>query len=121
MCKSASEILPFGYLCLLDVKVLVIGVYSMKETYKIRYSKNISWTLLCDEIFIFDEITNELTLLKGMLKDFWILLLKTDNFDEIITTLSTKYKNDEEEIIKEVIIKIKELRRKNLIVVEGIL
>lgn len=93
----------------------------MKIINKIRYSKNISWTLLGKEIFIFDETTNELTLLKGIMKDFWILLSKTENFNEIITILSTKYKENEEEIREKAILKIKELTRKNLLVVEGIL
>ncbi|GEM_PF-5277297 len=88
---------------------------------KIQYSKNISWTLLGNEIFIFDETTNELTLLKGIMKDFWMLLSKTESFDEIITFLSTKYKDNKERISEKIIIKIKELTRKNLLIVEGIL
>lgn len=86
---------------------------------KISYSKNISWTVLDDEVFIFNEITNELSLLKGIMKDFWLLLSNTESFDEIITILTTEYTEENTEIISNRILrKIKELVNKNLITTE---
>lgn len=95
--------------------------YRMNNINKIRYSENISWVLLIDEVFIFDEITNELYLLKGIMKDFWLLLSKTESFNEITTMLATKYNENAENITAKVLRKIRELRIKNLITTEGII
>lgn len=93
----------------------------MNNINKIRYSEHISWILLVDEVFIFNEITNELYLLKGIMKDFWLQLSKTESFNEITTILATEYKENTEIISAKVLRKIRELISKNLITVEGII
>lgn len=92
----------------------------MKNTKKIYYSKNISWTLLVDEIFIFDEETNEMFLLRGIMKEFWLLISKTENYNEIINTLAMK-NNFEKDIYNKILSKTKELCNKNLIIMEEII
>lgn len=93
----------------------------MNSIDRISYSENISWTLFDDEVFVFNEITNEIFLLKGIMKDFWLLLSMTENFDEINIMLAKKYGEDIVDISVKMIQKIRKMLNKNLIVMEGIL
>lgn len=89
----------------------------MNKMCNIYYTNNISWTLLGDEVFIFNEITNEIFLLKDLMKDFWLTIQGTQNFNEILNILKIKYENDshfDEEVIFN---KIKNLSNNKLIIV----
>lgn len=92
----------------------------MNDINKIHYSENISWTLFDNEVFVFNEITNELSLLKGIIKDFWMLLSKTNDFDEITTILAKEYSKNADIINVKLLKKISELANKNLIIVEEV-
>lgn len=50
-----------------------------------NYSKHISWVLLAEEIFIFDEMTNKIYLLRDIQKEFWLLIDGKKNIADIIT------------------------------------
>lgn len=40
----------------------------------IKFPDYISWSLLCDEIFVFNELNGKITVLKGVTKDLWLSL-----------------------------------------------
>jgi hypothetical protein len=88
------------------------------EIDNIYYADNISWTTLDDEVFIFNEITNELILLKGLYKDFWLLLSTHSNLSEIINILIVMHENDSSLVKDKVIHKVSSLLIQNLIVKE---
>lgn len=90
----------------------------MIEIDNIYYADNISWTTLDDEVFIFNEITNELILLKGLYKDFWLLLSTHSNLSEIINILIVMHENDSSLVKDKVIHKVSSLLIQNLIVKE---
>ena len=54
----------------------------------IYYSPDISWTLLEGEVFVFNEINDEITILRGIEKDFWLLISQYTNIQEILEELS---------------------------------
>ncbi|MNO42839.1 hypothetical protein D3C76_330400 [compost metagenome] len=58
------------------------------------YSKNISWVLLGDEVFVFDEITDKIYLFKDLSKEFWLLIQKNKRLADIIFQLAEKYNVD---------------------------
>ena len=86
----------------------------------IRYSENISWTMLGDEVFIFNEITNEIFLLKGLMRDFWLLLLKYHNINEIISLLVFQNKCDLNSIESNISMKLELYKEKKLIIWDDI-
>lgn len=90
----------------------------MNEVNNIYYANNISWTTLDNEVFVFNEITNELILLKGLYKDFWLLLSTHSNLSEIINILIVMHKNDSSQIKDKVINKVSSLFNQNLIMKE---
>jgi hypothetical protein len=90
----------------------------VNEVNNIYYANNISWTTLDNEVFVFNEITNELILLKGLYKDFWLLLSTHSNLSEIINILIVMHKNDSSQIKDKVINKVSSLFNQNLIMKE---
>ena len=40
----------------------------------IKFPDYISWSLLCNEIFVFNELSGEITVLRGFSKDLWLFL-----------------------------------------------
>jgi hypothetical protein len=96
-------------------------VRALNEKSNIFYANNISWTTIGDEVFIFNEITNELFLLKCLFKDFWLLLSTHKNLREIIDMLTAMHKNDSSHLNDKVMHKVNMLLNQNLIVEEGAL
>jgi hypothetical protein len=86
----------------------------------IIYSKDISWTTFSNEVFIFHEATNELFILKGLNKNFWLLLSQHKNLKEIINELTSSDDKDSSYVSDKVIRKANMLLKQNLIVVEDI-
>ncbi|MBU5310667.1 PqqD family protein [Tissierella carlieri] len=58
---------------------------------KIYYSKNISWQLIDNQIFIIDEVTKKEFTLKEIGKEFWILIKSHNLYKEIVEILSEQY------------------------------
>lgn len=71
----------------------------MKNVY---YAKDISWTLLDNEVFVFNEKTDKIYVLRGMAKDFWMLISQYNDIEHIIETLSEKYPEKKTNLIKKV-------------------
>ncbi|NQX44398.1 PqqD family protein [Paenibacillus tritici] len=82
----------------------------------ILYPQHISWNSLKDSIFVFDEITNKMYLLKGVSREFWMLILHNNDFDDIIKTLAEN-KNIEYSVMRNDILQItKRLVKNNLLI-----
>ncbi|WP_068619659.1 PqqD family protein [Paenibacillus tuaregi] len=58
------------------------------------YSKNIAWILLGDDVFVFDEITDKVYLLKDISKEFWLLIQEKKKLMDIIHQIAESYNVD---------------------------
>ncbi len=56
----------------------------------IKFPDYISWSLLCDEIFVFNELNGKITVLKGASKDLWLFLEKSRDILKVIDYISNK-------------------------------
>ncbi|KWX75485.1 hypothetical protein AMQ84_17855 [Paenibacillus riograndensis] len=80
------------------------------------YSKNISWTLLSDSMFVFDEITNKMYLFKGLSRDFWLLIQNNSNISDVIKKLA-ETNNVEYTFMENKVVQItNKLVKKNLLI-----
>lgn len=82
----------------------------------ILYPKSISWTLLNDNMFIFDEITNNTYLLKGLSRDFWLLIEENNIFQDIVKMLSEKRDIEYSVMENDIVQLTKKLVKNNLII-----
>lgn len=57
----------------------------------IKFPDYISWSLLCDEIFVFNELSGKITVLKGFSKDLWLFLAESQDRLEAINYITNKY------------------------------
>lgn len=71
----------------------------------ISYSQNISWNLIKDNLFVFEEITNQTYLLKGLSREYWILIQHNNDLRDIIKTLA-EFSNKEYSVIENDVIQI---------------
>lgn len=58
---------------------------------KITYSKNIAWQEFFGTVYIFNEISHEAFILNDLAKEFWLLISKSNDFDEICYMLSKNF------------------------------
>lgn len=82
----------------------------------ILYPKSISWTLLNDNMFVFDEITNNTYLLKGLSRDFWLLIEENNIFPDIVKMLSEKRDIEYSVMENDIVQLTKKLVKNNLII-----
>ena len=57
----------------------------------IKFRDYISWSLLCNEIFVFNELSGEITVLRGFSKDLWLFLEQNQDRLEAINYVMDKY------------------------------
>ncbi len=57
----------------------------------IKFPEHISWTKLNNRVFVFNEITNDVYMLKGIQKDVWLFIEQKYDFNKILHELSEKY------------------------------
>lgn len=57
----------------------------------IKFPNYISWSLLCNEIFVFNELSGEITVLRGFSKDLWLFLEQNQDRLEAINYVMDKY------------------------------
>lgn len=57
----------------------------------IKFPDYISWSLLCNEIFVFNELSGEITVLRGFSKDLWLFLEQNQDRLEAINYVMDKY------------------------------
>lgn len=81
---------------------------------KIYYSKNISWQVVDDELYIFEEISGKLYLYTGIQKDFWLMISKENNLNKLINFIEEYYKINSNEKLK-IEKLIRKLENENLI------
>lgn len=60
-------------------------------TNSIKFPDYISWSLLCNEIFVFNELSGEITVLRGFSKDLWLFLEQNQDRLEAINYVMDKY------------------------------
>ncbi|WP_059052796.1 hypothetical protein [Paenibacillus senegalimassiliensis] len=85
----------------------------------IFYAENVSFTLLVNNMFVFDEITNNTYLFKGLSRDFWLEVERDNDFLSIVKKLSIKYDEDQK-IMQQRVLRIKNnLVEKKLISLGG--
>jgi len=65
-----------------------------------NYTENISWVLLDDIVFVFEEIDNMMYVLEDIAKDFWLMIQDKIDFSSIIQKLSEIY-DAEVEVIQD--------------------
>lgn len=82
----------------------------------IIYTDNISWTLFGDEVFVFNELTNDIYLLRGVEKELWVSLDKEEMLSEIISKLVEKFEAHMKNVKNRLYKKIQEWEDKNLVV-----
>lgn len=88
---------------------------NIKTCGDITYSLHISWVLLDNEVFIFDESNDKILLLRGMEKDFWIFIARYSNMHQLLQKLLEIYPGKKEDILR----KASFYKAKNLIVWDG--
>lgn len=57
----------------------------------IKFPDYISWSLLCNEIFVFNELSGEITVLRDFSKDLWLFLEQNQDRLEAINYVMDKY------------------------------
>lgn len=70
---------------------------------KVFYSELISWTELREYIFIFNETTNIMYKIEGILKDLWLAINKENEVFYIIKILSEMYEIDQNTLQRDVL------------------
>ncbi len=83
--------------------------------FQISYSPNISWTLLGDEIFVFNESTDNIYVFKNVTKDLWLLIQETCEISAIISWLSSTYKHSYSDMQNKILNQIELLLKNDLI------
>lgn len=80
------------------------------------FSRSISWTIIDDEVFVFEEVMGNVYLIKGLLKDFWIMLSNNVKYKEIVNRLTLKYQKENDEIEKILSNKLEKYIKESIIV-----
>ena len=62
---------------------------------KVNYTETISWTKLDKLEFVFEEETDTMFRFEGILKEFWLMIDKKKDLDEILEVLYSKYEVDQ--------------------------
>ena len=70
------------------------------KSINVCYAKHISWALLGEDLFIFNEITDNTYLFRGLYKKFWLAIQNNNNLKNIIESISPKYNIDSSKIKK---------------------
>lgn len=79
-----------------------------------KYTKHISWVCIDDEVFVIDEITGSVCILKNAQKDFWLLFDGSRSVLGIISEINSE-DMDREEIEKKLYKFVEKMEAKNLI------
>jgi len=79
------------------------------------YTNNISWGIIGDEVFVFNEENDKIYLLKGIEKDIWLLLRNQSYVRTIIQQLSNSSNIDEIVVEANVFISINKLIKTKLL------
>ena len=79
------------------------------------YSEHISWVCLAEEVFVFDEITKKIYILKGIQKEFWLLIDGKKSIDHLIIEMHNKTCLSVGEIMKSLNAFFQKMNNKKLI------
>lgn len=69
---------------------------------KVNYTETISWTKLDKLEFVFEEETDTMFRFEGILKEFWLMIDKKKDLDEILEVLYSKYEVDQNILYEDV-------------------
>ena len=69
---------------------------------KVNYTETISWTKLDKFIFVFEEETATMFRFEGIFKEFWLMIDKKKDLDEILEVLYSKYEVDQNILYEDV-------------------
>ena len=58
------------------------------KSINVCYAKHISWALLGEDLFIFNEITDNTYLFRGLYKEFWLAIQNNNNLKKTSETTS---------------------------------
>lgn len=81
----------------------------------IFYSKHISWSLIKDEVFVFDEIIDKIYIFKGLYKEIWLLLNEINSFKDITSKLEEKYVGDQSVMVNDITNILDKFTKNNLL------
>lgn len=68
----------------------------MRLIIRANYSENISWGIIDEEVFVFDEMSRNIYLFRGLEKEIWLLL---ENHKKIDNINVLRYNHNIEDII----------------------
>ena len=77
----------------------------------LTYADRISWGIIENEVFIFDELTGEIFLLKGNEKELWLLIRNGESLSNLVGFMKKNQNVNEDKVLKI----IGKLQRWNLI------
>jgi len=83
------------------------------------FNNQISWQLICDKIFVFDESANTVNIFEDTAKEIWLYISKGLGSGDMITELSIKFGVQESQVKDDVLEFIGNLSSLNLISVGG--
>jgi len=83
-----------------------------------NYSKSISWVVLDNELFVFDEKFNEIIMLKGAIKKFWMLIDGKNSLGQIINSLSSQLNCNKNDISDKILKKVDDFILKEILILE---
>lgn len=66
----------------------------------VKYAKSISWVMIQEEIFVFHEPTNKISVLKGIDKDIWIEIDRERSIDRIANELRKKHADIDDKLME---------------------
>ncbi len=85
----------------------------------VDYKKNISWGKIDNEIFVFNESTQEIFVLKGFNKDLWLTIEKKKAIKDIYSILNVIYTNNTNNLLFDIIKQINRLFEQGLLEVSS--
>lgn len=58
------------------------------------YNKCISWGIVDEKIFVFNEDSKEIFVFKSLIKDIWVLINQTNDLNKVIDCINKEKSND---------------------------
>lgn len=83
---------------------------------KIFHSDTISWTELGDFVFIFNEVTGTFFKFEGVLKELWLTLESSNDFEEVVEKIFSKYDVEKNELREDLLQAIHQLENQQLLI-----
>lgn len=81
----------------------------------IKYADSVSWQIIMDHVFVFEEATQEIYVFKGLTKDIWLRVEEDRTISNIVNYLRLRSNRYDAAAIEKTAEIIKKLEQKSLV------